>query len=155
MLKIIECDFKNALHRQKIVDLIDAYMKDPMGGGKPMPEKNKQPLMYGLAAHPCAFVLFAMDNDDFIGIATCFVNFSTFNVKPYINVHDLAVLRNYRGLGIGRKLLQRVIDIAKEKGYCKVSLEVRNDNINAQGLYRSLGFGESDPPMHFWERKVE
>jgi GNAT superfamily N-acetyltransferase len=151
MIEIIECDFKNPIHREKMVELIDAYMRDPMGGGQPMAEKNKKPLMEGLAAHPGAFVLFAMDMDRFIGVATCFVNFSTFNVKPYINVHDLSILPEYRGKGMGRKLLGHVIELARKKDYCKVTLEVRNDNLNAQGLYQSLGFGECTPVMHYWE----
>jgi ribosomal protein S18 acetylase RimI-like enzyme len=154
MIEIIQCDFKNVVHRQKVVELIDAYMQDPMGGGNPMPEKNKKPLVEGLAAHPGTFVLFAVEEDRYLGVATCFVNFSTFNVKPYINVHDLAVIKSARGKGVGRKLLERIIEIAKEKDYCKVTLEVRNDNINAQGLYKSLGFKECEPVMHYWENKV-
>lgn len=154
MVEIIQCDFKNTVHRQKVVELIDAYMQDPMGGGNPMPEKNKKPLVEGLSAHPGAFVLLAIEEDRYLGVATCFVNFSTFNVKPYINVHDLAVIKAARGKGVGRKLLERIIEIAKEKDYCKVTLEVRNDNHNAQGLYKSLGFNECEPVMHFWEKKV-
>jgi GNAT superfamily N-acetyltransferase len=154
MVEIIQCDFKNTDHRQKVVELIDAYMQDPMGGGNPMPEKNKIPLVEGLAAHPGAFVLFAVEENHYLGVATCFVNFSTFNVKPYINVHDLAVIKSARGKGVGRKLLERIIEIAKNKNYCKVTLEVRNDNLNAQGLYKSLGFDECEPVMHFWEKKV-
>jgi ribosomal protein S18 acetylase RimI-like enzyme len=69
-------------------------------------------------------------------------------------VHDLAVIKTARGKGIGRKLLERIIEIAKEKDYCKVTLEVRTDNINAQGLYKSLGFIECKPVMHYWEKKV-
>lgn len=154
MVEIIQCDFKSPVHRQKVVELIDAYMNDPMGGGNPMPEKNKIPLVKGLEAHPAAFVLFAIENGVYVGIATCFINFSTFNVKPYINVHDLAVVKSGRGKGIGRKLLERVIEISKERDYCKVTLEVRSDNLNAQGLYKSLGFKECEPVMHFWEKKV-
>lgn len=155
MIEIIPCDFNIPLHRAKVVELIDAYMQDPMGGGSPMPHENKSALVNGLAAHPGAFVLFATEGNNFVGVATCFVNFSTFNAKPYINVHDLAVLKEYRGTGTGRKLLQRVIEIANEKNYCKVTLEVRNDNFNAQGLYRSLGFDECEPVMHFWEKKIK
>lgn len=154
MVEIIQCDFNNSIHREKVVELLDAYMQDPMGGGKPMPESNKGPLVEGLSKHPGAFVLFAVEQDKFIGVSTCFVNFSTFNVRPYINVHDLAVLNTWRGKGIGRKILEKVIAIAKKRGYCKVTLEVRNDNINAQGLYRSLGFDECEPVMHYWEKKV-
>lgn len=154
MIEIIECDFNNPLHREKVVELIDAYMQDPMGGGRPMPEQNKQPLIEGLSSHPGAFVLFAKEDDSFIGVTTCFVNFSTFNAKPYINVHDIAVLPGYRGTGTGRKLLRKVIEIGEKRGYCKVTLEVRNDNLNARGLYRSLGFDDCEPVMHYWERKL-
>lgn len=155
MIEIIPCDFNNPLHSQKTVELIDAYMQDPMGGGKPMPENMKKPLVEGLAGHPGVFVLFALKDGDFIGLATCFINFSTFKAKPFINVHDIVILKPNRGSGAGRKLLQKVIDIAKERGYCKVTLEVRNDNLNAQGLYNSLGFMECNPPMHFWEKIVQ
>src|SRR5512145_1494332 len=113
MIDIIQCDFKNPLHREKVVELIDAYMCDPMGGGKPMPETHKQPLVEGLASHPNAFVLFALDKEEYVGLSTCFVNFSTFKVKPFINVHDLAILKSHRGKGTGRKLLRKIIEIAQ------------------------------------------
>lgn len=154
MIEIIKCDFTNPLHRQKVIDLIAAYMQDPMGGGKPMPDYTKANLVEGLAVHPTAFILFALDKGEFIGLITCFVNFSTFKAKPYINIHDIVVLKPYRRLGIGRKLLQGVIKNAEENNYCKVTLEVRMDNTNAQGLYNSLGFNECDPIMHYWEKTV-
>lgn len=148
------CDFTNPLHRQKVVELLDHYMQDPMGGGKPMPETNKIPLVEGLANLPGAFVVFAMHQNEFIGMATCFVNFSTFKVKPYINVHDLVVVKPYRSKGVGRQLLEKIIDIARERNYCRVTLEVRDDNKNAQGLYRSLGFEDCDPPMYYWMKTL-
>lgn len=154
MIQIIDCDFNNNLHRQKVLYLLDCYMQDPMGGGNPMPEQTRRLLVDGLASHGNTFVLFAVEGDEFIGLATCFVNFSTFKAKPFINVHDIVVVKAYRGKGIGRLLLQKVIEIAEQKNYCKVTLEVRNDNLNAQGLYNSLGFDECDPPMHYWERMV-
>lgn len=154
MTEIIQCNFQDSLHREKVVELIDAYMQDAMGGRTSMPENIRQPLVEGLTHHPTAFVLFAVKDDEFIGLATCFVNFSTFKAKPYINVHDIVVLKEFRGKGIGRLLLQKIIDIATGKDYCKVTLEVRSDNKNAQGLYNSLGFEECNPPMHFWEKML-
>jgi ribosomal protein S18 acetylase RimI-like enzyme len=153
--QIISCNFNNPIHCNKVIDLIDAYMRDPMGGGKPMSEENKQALIEGLKNLPGAFVLFAAENNEFVGICTCFVNFSTFKAKPYINIHDLAVLPSHRGQGIGRKLLQKVIEIASERKYCKVTLEVRDDNPNAQVLYKSLGFEDCEPRMYYWVRDVK
>lgn len=154
MIEIVKCDFNNQLHREKVLFLLDSYMRDPMGGGNPMPETTRTALLNGLANHGNTFILFALHEGDFIGLVTCFINFSTFKAKPYINIHDVVVLKEYRGKGIGRMLLQKIIDLAQERNYCKVTLEVRDDNINAQGLYKSLGFQDCNPPMYFWEKML-
>ena len=57
-----------------------------------------------------------------------------------------------RGAGLGRALLDKIIVIAGERGYCKVNLEVRDDNTVAKELYSSLGFQDTVPPMHFWTK---
>ncbi|MDP4274806.1 MAG: GNAT family N-acetyltransferase [Bacteroidota bacterium] len=149
-LKIVQCDFSNPIHQKHVVRLIDSYMHDEMGGGGALPEDRKQPLVEGLAAHPACFLLFAVLDEEFVGLTTCFVNFSTFKAKPYINIHDVFVSGGQRGKGIGRKLLEAVIAIARERDYCKVTLEVRDDNDHAQKLYQSLGFRDCKPVMHFW-----
>jgi len=154
MIQIIKCDFTNPQHCENLVGLINYYMLDPMGGGQALPEGLKNSLIEGLASHPTCFVLFAVHDHQFIGLTTCFINFSTFKAKGYINVHDLIVKREYRGQGIGRQLLEKVVDIAQEHNYCKVTLEVRDDNTNAKGLYHSLGFEECEPVMHFWTKML-
>jgi ribosomal protein S18 acetylase RimI-like enzyme len=155
MTEIIKCDFNNSVHREQVLFLLDSYMQDPMGGGHPMPEATRSHLLDGLANHGNTFILFALYNGEFIGLVTCFINFSTFKAKPYINIHDVVVLKQFRGMGIGRALLQKIIAIAQERDYCKVTLEVRDDNQNAQGLYKSLGFRDCDPPMYFWEKMLK
>ena len=50
-----------------------------------------------------------------------------------------AVLPQSRGRGIGRALLQRFIDDARERGAHRLFLEMRRDN-PAESLYRKLGF---------------
>lgn len=54
----------------------------------------------------------------------------------------MALRAEYRGRGIGRALLQRLIDVLKEKGIQKVSLSVDPDNIAAMKLYQRFGFKE-------------
>ncbi|NJO70229.1 MAG: GNAT family N-acetyltransferase [Bacteroidetes bacterium] len=119
MIRIIKCDFNNPFHNQKVIQLLDAYMQDPMGGGRPMPEYTRANLINGLSNHPSAFVLFALKDDDFTGMITCFINFSTFKAKPFINVHDIVVLKAYRGLGIGRAMLEEVIRMSVDNDYGK------------------------------------
>ena len=55
-------------------------------------------------------------------------------------VEDLVVNPEYRGLGIGRRLLERGIQWARENDYPGVMLETQNDNVPACTLYQSCGF---------------
>ncbi len=150
-LQFCFCDFFNSEHRQNLVELIHHYMNDPMGNVQPSTHHAKD-LIGGLSSTPSAFVLYIKKNLIYIGLATCFINFSTFYAKPYINIHDVIIRKEYRGYGYGKLLLQKIIDLAQERGYCKVTLEVREDNIIAQKLYRQLGFSPTNPPMLFWTK---
>ncbi|MEO8466498.1 MAG: GNAT family N-acetyltransferase [Gammaproteobacteria bacterium] len=88
-------------------------------------------------------MLLAFVDDAAIGIAVCFVGFSTFRARPLLNVHDLAVLPQYRGKGAGRALLQAAEDHARHNGCCRLTLEVLESNSAARVLYRRFGFGDS------------
>jgi len=55
-------------------------------------------------------------------------------------VEDLVVNPEYRGLGIGRRLLEHGIQWARENDYPGVMLETQDDNIPACTLYQSSGF---------------
>jgi len=57
-----------------------------------------------------------------------------------VDIHNLAVHPDYRRRGIGRILLSTMIHGARERGFKRVTLEVRKSNSVAQQLYRSLGF---------------
>lgn len=66
-------------------------------------------------------------------------------VKGYGNVDDhtpefaISVKKEFRQQGIGRKLMQEMIALLKNKGYGKVSLSVNKDNY-AYRMYQKLGF---------------
>jgi acetyltransferase len=49
----------------------------------------------------------------------------------------------WQGKGIGRRLLSRLIEVAKDYGYRNMTGDVLSDNIGMLGLARSLGFEES------------
>ena len=55
-------------------------------------------------------------------------------------VEDLVVNPDYRGLGIGRRLLERGIQWARENDLPGVMLETQDDNVPACTLYQSCGF---------------
>jgi ribosomal protein S18 acetylase RimI-like enzyme len=146
------CNYENPLHQKALIELINHYRVDPMGGCDPITVEQACDLIKGLSEHTSSFVMFVKSDDVIAGLATCFINFSTFKVTPYINIHDLIVQKEYRNTGLGGALLQKIIAIARERNYCKVNLEVRTDNAKAQKLYHSLGFRDTSPPMYFWTK---
>lgn len=146
------CDFSDEVHCSELATLINQYIAVPMGGGIPLTPFQQLRLVDGLANHPSCFVLFALLDHQIVGLATCFINFSTFKAKPYINIHDLIIENNHRGKGLGKSLMQQIESIANERKYCKITLEVREDNTAAQKLYTKLGFKDAEPKMHFWTK---
>ncbi len=62
------------------------------------------------------------------------------SVAGEAQVLNLATLPEYRGRGYGRQLLMRMIDEAKARDCDTVTLEVRESNAPARGLYESVGF---------------
>src|SRR6266481_9307712 len=108
--------------------MLDAYMRDPVGGNTPMPETTRRGLISGLRAHPACYVLLAYSDDKPAGFSTCFLGFSTFQARPLINIHDIFVDSSVRGKGVGRLLLEKIETKARDLGCCRLTLEVREDN---------------------------
>ncbi len=148
------CDFENPAHLNALVELLNLYMADPMGDSPSLNKLQQLRLVDGLANHPSSFVLFEILDEKIVGLATCFINFSTFNGKPYLNIHDFFIHPDFRGKGLANNLMQELISISNERKYCKITLEVREDNYVAQGLYKSLGFDNCKPKMHFWTKTL-
>lgn len=140
--EIIQADLARPDHQAAVVALIAAYAEDAMGNGAPLPEDVLRDLVPGLRKHPTTVILLAYVEGRPIGIATCFVGFSTFYARPLINVHDLAILAGFRGRGIGRQLLDAVALKGTQLGCCKVTLEVHETNSRAKQMYEAAGFAE-------------
>jgi ribosomal protein S18 acetylase RimI-like enzyme len=140
---VIEADLNDPQHQTAILQLINAYARDPMGDGRDLPAAVRDRLIPGLQQHPTSLVFLAFDGVTPVGVAVCFVGFSTFAAQPLINIHDLAVIPEYRGRGIGRQLLERVGTKGRDLGCCKLTLEVREDNHRAQRLYQGFGFRDA------------
>jgi len=136
-------DLDDARDAGSVVALLDSYAREPVGLSKPLPHDVRERLIPALKDIANARVWLALDGDAAVGIAVCFVGFSTFRAKPLLNIHDLAVLPEYRGKGAGRALLQAAEDYARREGCCRLTLEVLEANAGARALYRRFGFDDS------------
>lgn len=83
---------------------------------------------------PCARSLLAVLGGKTVGYIVYWI------LSSEVDIHNLAVRPTYRRQGIGRSLLQGVVEEAKRNRASKVTLEVRKSNEAAQRLYHSLGF---------------
>ena len=152
-------DYGDPLDAADLLLLLDAYARDPMGGGAPLSREVQERLVPALAEHPGAFSLIARIDGKPAGLANCFTGFSTFAARPLVNIHDLAVLPEHRGKAAGVALLAAVEAEAKKRGACKVTLEVLSGNEPARALYAKLGYANYalDPAAgtaQFWEKKL-
>ena len=142
-LEVVEADLSRVADQQAVVTLLDAYSRDPMGNGAPLPPDVKGALISGLRELPTTLVFLARLGGVPVGVAVCFRGFSTFAARPLINIHDLAVAPEHRGRGVGRQLLTAVADKGRALGCCKLTLEVLENNRRARKLYEAAGFSQA------------
>ena len=84
------------------------------------------------------------DSDLFVAeIDRTIVGYSVFwAVTDQGELGNVAVVKDRRGQGIGRKLIEAVLARAAERGVREIFLEVRKSNYGAQTLYGTFGFYE-------------
>lgn len=140
---ILRADYTDPRQRSAIPFLLNAYAKGLLGFQKEIDGHVLTALVPGLERMQNAVVLLARIDDAYVGMAICFLGFSTFHAKPLINIHDFMVLKEFRGQGVGRALLKEIESIARDLDCCKITLEVQENNTTARRLYRRNGFKDS------------
>lgn len=89
--------------------------------------------------NPSAEVLLTYDDEEPIGFAIYFFNYSSFVNRRGLYLEDLFVRPEARGKGAGRQLLSRLARIAIERGCCRLEWAVLDWNEPAIGFYKRLG----------------
>lgn len=91
-----------------------------------------------------AEVLLAYYDNELAGMALFFHNYSTFEGKPGIYLEDLYVKPEFRGKGIGKSLLLKLISIANKRKCGRVEWAVLDWNQPAIDFYTKLGAESMD-----------
>ncbi|WP_242055476.1 GNAT family N-acetyltransferase [Nostoc flagelliforme] len=139
MIEIVEADLSMPAQAEAMVQLMDEYALDPMGGGKGLSDYVKANIRAELAKRFAAHVILAFVDAEPAGLVVCLEGFSTFACKPLLNIHDVIVALPYRGRGLSKLLLQKAEEIALDLGCCKLTLEVLEGNHVAQLEYNACG----------------
>jgi RimJ/RimL family protein N-acetyltransferase len=89
---------------------------------------------------PSKLMLIAVENENqrvvgclgFVGATAPFIK--------HQGQFGMSVQKSYQGRGVGKALLQTLLDILPQNGFTKVSLTVRTENVKAIKLYDKMGF---------------
>lgn len=70
-------------------------------------------------------------------------------------IQRIAVWPEYRGQGIGRKLMDTMVTFSRTRGVRDIALEVRKGNESARKLYESYGFKQEAVRRAYYHNPVE
>jgi ribosomal protein S18 acetylase RimI-like enzyme len=82
----------------------------------------------------------ALDEDRVVG--WCEIRRDLLPGRAHTGMLGMAVRAPYRGKGLGRQLMERALQAARERGFERIELMVRSPNAHAIRLYSKVGFQE-------------
>ena len=101
---IVDVDWTNPKHGQHLIDMLQVYATDLMGGGQGLLPNTKANLFDALGKLGNCHSILAYVEEKPAGLLISFEGFSTFACKPLLNLHDIVVSGPFRGFGISKLL---------------------------------------------------
>ncbi|NVK02997.1 MAG: GNAT family N-acetyltransferase [Oceanospirillaceae bacterium] len=159
-MRVDRVDYTNPDDQLALVNLLNAYAQDPLGGGAGLTPEVQKRLPEALSRMPGACSFIVRRDGAPLGLLNAFTGFSTFNARPLINIHDVFVVPEARGSGVLQMLFDAIEAEARAQNCCKITLEVLEENHRAQAAYRRQGFrgydvGEVGGEALFWQKKLD
>lgn len=71
------------------------------------------------------------------------------------DITNVAVAEEFRGRGVGRRMLEALMEEGRRQGICRFTLEVRTGNLRAIHLYQKLGFEPVGVRKNFYRFPIE
>lgn len=158
-LSINKVQYENPEHMKVLIELLQMYAQDPMGGNELISQSVIDALPNALQQRPFMHSFLVYENTEAVAFANCIESFSTFSAKGVMNIHDFAVSPSCRGKNVSQFLLQGIQEFALSIGCTKLTLEVLEGNTSAIRAYEKAGFEayQLNPQMGnamFWQKKI-
>lgn len=100
------------------------------------------------------FVALETSNSKPIGFTQLYPKYSSARAVRNWILNDLYVGKEYRKHGVGSKLIETVINFAKEDGAMFVEISTAIDNFTAQSLYEQIGFKKQNSEADFYTYRI-
>ncbi|MEA2405222.1 MAG: hypothetical protein QOE08_1869 [Thermoleophilaceae bacterium] len=126
----------------ELLPLIAGYQRF-YGATSPDDARNRE--FFGQFIDPSELgsMLGAWQGDKPVGYAGLHWTFTSISATEVVLLNDLFVIEDARGAGVGRRLIEATVAIARERGAPKVRWWTELDNRRAQALYESTGADRS------------
>ena len=138
----IEIDFATADELPQLADLL-AELFTLESDFQPDREKQLRGLRL-ILENPAMGRLFVLrDGERVLGMANALITVSTAEGARVLLLEDVIVRAEQRGNGLGKRLVEHVLDWAGSQGLKRVTLLADRENAAALDFYRRLGFDDS------------
>lgn len=134
-------------HIDNIVPLFNAYR---VFYGKESDFASAKTFLFDRLSNHQSIILGAVLDRKTVGFTQLYTTYSSVSMQPYYILNDLFVSKEFRGNGIGQKLLEAAKELCSSQKFKGLSLETATDN-PAQQLYEKMGWEKDSEHLHyFW-----
>ena len=147
MLTIVAAEPNDAIALAELIDELDRFY----GATEftPCEERVKEIQAIVFREHPAAYVLLARDHSQVVGFAAYSYLWPAVGLTQSLYLKELYVREDSRRKGVGKLLMNRLLEIAVANGCSRVEWAADSDNPLALGFYRKLGYQESHGKVLF------
>src|SRR6202521_459059 len=121
---------------EELLPLVADYQR--FYGAEPDVERNRRFFSRFLHPSDVGLLLGAWVNEGLAGFATLYWFFSSTKAADSVLMNDLFVREDVRSAGIGRALIERALEEARQRGAAHLEWFTAPDNVVAQRLYDSV-----------------
>jgi ribosomal protein S18 acetylase RimI-like enzyme len=101
-----------------------------------------RPVLEHHIKNPDYYIFLAVENDQVIGMVGFNIKYYLHREKPVLYIGSIVVREKFRSLGIGKMLMAKVEEIAKQRGCNSIQLNSNKRRLRAHEFYKKLGFEE-------------
>jgi ribosomal protein S18 acetylase RimI-like enzyme len=135
-ITIEQVDLESDDHVAEAIELIARFAEE-LGAPLDWPTKVALPSLF---LRRKVNIFLARREGEAVGVIVCQRTIVTFRGAEALNIHDLFVDESARRCGVGKRLMEHTIAIARSLGCVRVTLEVDTINQQARHFYQALGF---------------